>query len=55
MEREVRIPGKGGARFLLRIRPYRTVDNTIDGVVMTFFADVTGRTLAGKARKKRSA
>jgi two-component system CheB/CheR fusion protein len=55
IEREVRIPGKGGARYLLRIRPYRTVDNTIDGVVMTFFVGVAGRKLAGKPRKKRSA
>ena len=54
IEREVRIPGKAGARFLLRIRPYRTVDNTIDGVVMTFFADVAGHKPASKPRKKRS-
>jgi two-component system CheB/CheR fusion protein len=53
MEREVHIPGKEGTRFLLRIHPYRTVDNTIDGVVMTFFADVRGRQTAGKPRKKK--
>ena len=51
VEREVRIPGSG-PRFLLRIRPYRTVDNIIDGVVMTFFADVTGRKPRGKSLKK---
>ena len=54
IEREVGIPGKGGARFLLRIRPYRTVDNAIDGVVMTFFAEVAGQKPASKPRKKRS-
>jgi two-component system CheB/CheR fusion protein len=51
IEREVHIPGSG-PRFLLRIRPYRTVDNIIDGVVMTFFADATGRKPAGKPLKK---
>jgi two-component system, chemotaxis family, CheB/CheR fusion protein len=53
IEREVGIPGKGGSRFLLRIRPYRTVDNTIDGVVMTFFVGVTGRKPANEPRSKR--
>jgi two-component system, chemotaxis family, CheB/CheR fusion protein len=33
-EREVR--GKDGGWYLTRLRPYRTVENKIDGVVMTF-------------------
>ena len=54
IEREVRIPGEDGERFLLRIRPYRSVDNVIDGVVMTFFVDVTGRKPADKPPEKHS-
>ncbi len=34
IEREV--PGENGQWFLLRLRPYRTVDDRIDGVVVTF-------------------
>jgi two-component system CheB/CheR fusion protein len=32
----------GSATYLLRMRPYRSVDNVIDGVVLTFF-DITER------------
>jgi len=38
MEKEVQ--SKDGKTYLLRIRPYRTVNNVIDGVVLTFY-DVT--------------
>jgi two-component system CheB/CheR fusion protein len=41
VEREVSLKG-GGATFIMRVRPYRTVDNVIDGVVMTF-VDITQR------------
>ncbi|HET6632426.1 MAG TPA: chemotaxis protein CheB [Rhodanobacteraceae bacterium] len=41
IEREVSIHGEETS-FILRIRPYRTVDNVIDGVVMTF-VDITER------------
>ena len=34
--------GRDGAWFLVRIQPYRTLDNVIDGVVMTF-ADISAR------------
>ena len=34
--------GKGDTAFLLRMRPYRTLDNKIDGVVITF-TDITER------------
>jgi two-component system CheB/CheR fusion protein len=40
LEREVSTPA--GTWFLARIQPYRTVDNAIDGVVLTF-ADITER------------
>lgn len=48
VEREVRTPG--GTWYLARIQPYRTMDNQIDGVVLTF-ADVTERVQAIATRK----
>lgn len=41
IEHEVRI-GEHGASFIMRIRPYRTVDNVIDGAVITF-VDISER------------
>ncbi|HEY1940859.1 MAG TPA: HWE histidine kinase domain-containing protein [Roseiarcus sp.] len=41
IEREVEI-ASGSATFIMRIRPYRTVDRAIDGVVITF-VDISGR------------
>ena len=35
IEREIR--SRNGEWYLMRIRPYRTVDDKIDGVVATFF------------------
>jgi two-component system CheB/CheR fusion protein len=40
VEREVR--SAAGSWFLMRLRPYRTTDDKIDGVVVTF-VDITGR------------
>ncbi len=34
--RRLDVAGRSGRFFALRIRPYRTVDNVIDGVVLTF-------------------
>jgi two-component system CheB/CheR fusion protein len=34
--KEVEVQTKAGAWFLLRIRPYRTLDNVIEGAVITF-------------------
>jgi two-component system CheB/CheR fusion protein len=45
-EREVRIAG--GASYLARIQPYRTLDNVIDGVVLTF-TDISKRVKAEAA------
>ena len=42
-EREVR--SAGGGWYLVRIQPYRTLENVIDGVVMTF-TDITARATA---------
>ncbi|MBB4288721.1 two-component system CheB/CheR fusion protein [Rhizobium leguminosarum] len=41
LEREVHLTCES-TTFILRIRPYRTVENTIDGVVLTF-VDISGR------------
>ncbi len=35
--KEVEVQNKEGAWFLLRIRPYRTLENVIEGAVVTFF------------------
>jgi two-component system CheB/CheR fusion protein len=34
--KEVEVQTKAGARYLLRIRPYRTLENVIEGAVITF-------------------
>jgi two-component system, chemotaxis family, CheB/CheR fusion protein len=49
-EREARTAA--GVWYLVRIQPYRTVDNVIDGVVLTF-ADVSERINAIAAHKAR--
>jgi len=47
VERQVALKD-AGMTFILRIRPYRTVDNVIDGVVLTF-VDITERQAAQEA------
>jgi two-component system, chemotaxis family, CheB/CheR fusion protein len=47
IEREVRI-NDPRATFIMRIRPYRTLDNVINGVVITF-VDITARKKADVA------
>jgi two-component system, chemotaxis family, CheB/CheR fusion protein len=49
VERELDLKG-GTASFLMRIRPYRTVNNVIDGVVITF-TDITANKRAQRARE----
>jgi two-component system CheB/CheR fusion protein len=51
-EQEVR--SKEGAFFRMRIRPYRTVNNVIDGVVITF-EDITALKETQAALKKLNA
>jgi two-component system, chemotaxis family, CheB/CheR fusion protein len=48
IEREVSMKGARAA-FLLRIRPYRTIDNVIDGVVLTF-VDISERKKADEQK-----
>ena len=43
--REQDVEGDGGSRYLRRIQPYRTEDNRIEGVVISF-VDITERTRA---------
>jgi two-component system, chemotaxis family, CheB/CheR fusion protein len=49
VERELDLKG-GTASFLMRIRPYRTVNNVIDGVVITF-TDITANKRAQRGRE----
>jgi two-component system CheB/CheR fusion protein len=53
IERTVRVHGDGET-FLMRLRPYRTVDDVIDGVVITF-VDISDRTRRDEARAKLAA
>jgi two-component system CheB/CheR fusion protein len=53
VEREVRIDDNN-ATFIMRIRPYRTVDNVIDGVVITF-VDFTAHRLHEESKSRLSA
>ncbi|HAH05991.1 MAG TPA: hypothetical protein DCM05_05585 [Elusimicrobia bacterium] len=39
--KELEVRTKAGARLILRIRPYRTLENVIEGAVVTF-VDITG-------------
>ena len=49
IEREV--GALDGTTYMMRIRPYRSIDNVIDGVVMTF-VDITGRRRSGAASEQ---
>jgi two-component system CheB/CheR fusion protein len=49
VERELDLKG-GAASFLMRIRPYRTVQNLIDGVVITF-TDISANKRAQRIRE----
>jgi two-component system, chemotaxis family, CheB/CheR fusion protein len=49
IEREV--GAQDGTTYMMRIRPYRSIDDMIDGVVMTF-VDVTGRRRSGAASEQ---
>ena len=48
---EKEILTKNDSWFLMRILPYRTVDNTIDGVVVTFIDITKQKTLETKLDK----
>jgi len=48
--RERKVTDRDGRKYSLRIRPYRTTDNKIDGAVLTLI-DIDG---AGNGRRKKS-
>ncbi|HUY03887.1 MAG TPA: PAS domain-containing protein, partial [Rhodocyclaceae bacterium] len=48
---EHEVTAQDGACYLLRIQPYRTLDNVIDGVVLTF-TDISQRVAAETAAQK---
>ena len=49
--REIEVRTKAGSWFLLRIRPYRTLDNIIEGAVLTF-TDITEMKKAREALRE---
>ncbi len=51
--KEVEVQGKKDNWFLMRILPYRTLENAIDGVVITFF-DITERKKFEKQIQQKS-
>jgi two-component system CheB/CheR fusion protein len=51
--KEVQVTGADGASYTMRIHPYRTMDNRIDGVVITF-SDVTALRRAEQALSARA-
>ena len=51
--KEVQVNGSDGTSYTMRIHPYRTIDNVIDGVVITF-SDVTALRRAEAALAARS-
>ncbi|TVQ11491.1 MAG: PAS domain S-box protein [Bacteroidetes bacterium] len=51
--KEVEVQGKKNNWFLMRILPYRTLENAIDGVVITFF-DITERKIFEEQIQRKS-
>lgn len=51
--KEKPVTTRDGRWFTARIMPYRTLDNRIDGVVMTFFDITTQKLLEGELRQAR--
>jgi chemotaxis methyl-accepting protein methylase len=52
--KEVSVAGSGGRWFQVRIMPYRTLENRIDGVVITFTDVTVSRTLEIELRKTQA-
>jgi len=52
---EKAISARDGRWFTVRIMPYRTLDDRIDGVVITFANITVAKTLEGKLRGKHTA
>ncbi len=50
VSRETEVQVKAGAWYLMRIRPYRTLENVIEGAVMTFVDITQLKLMEGKLR-----
>jgi two-component system CheB/CheR fusion protein len=50
---EKSVASRGGARFTVRIMPYRTADNRIDGLVITFTKNAVEGAGSNTARRER--
>ncbi|MBR9986954.1 MAG: PAS domain-containing protein, partial [Desulfosarcina sp.] len=51
---EKQVATRDGRWFLVRIMPYRTIENRIDGVVITFSNITAAKTLESELRRTRS-
>ncbi len=51
---EKEVTSRGGRWFMVRIMPYRTLENMIDGVVITFVDITDSKTLEGELRKTQA-
>src|SRR5437588_9461895 len=49
--RERKVSDKGGRKYSLRVRPYRTTDNKIDGAVLTLI-DMDGNSDRGSSKNR---
>ncbi|HBM86297.1 MAG TPA: hypothetical protein DD423_05920, partial [Opitutae bacterium] len=52
ISRETQLPSRDKRWFNMRIIPYRTVEDKIDGVVITFTDITAAKTLEAKLRKQ---
>jgi two-component system, chemotaxis family, CheB/CheR fusion protein len=52
---EKEVPAREGLRFKVRTMPYRTHENVIDGIVITFTDTTTAKNLEAKLRKAQAA
>jgi len=50
--RERKVRDREGREYLLRVRPYRTTDNKIDGAVLTLI-DMDGNSDRGSSNKRK--
>ena len=51
---EQQVTTRDGHWFLMRIMPYRTLENMIDGVVITFVDITVSKTLEAELRKTQA-
>jgi two-component system, chemotaxis family, CheB/CheR fusion protein len=54
LSHEQQVATRDGRWFMMRIMPYRTLENMIDGVVMTFVDITVSKTLEAELRKTQA-